>query len=108
MTEKLHVFGTECMGYHDTESLSNSVGETENQKHQAARRTNGGQCILPKILAYDHGVYHVVELLEQISKQNRKGKKKNDLHWISDRHVFSHSKISFTSYSFAIVVKERD
>ena len=40
MTEKLHVFGTECMGYHDTESLSNSVGETENQKHQAARRTN--------------------------------------------------------------------
>ena len=41
-------------------------------------------------------------------KQNRKGKKKNDLHWISDRHVFSHSKISFTSYSFVIVVKERD
>lgn len=76
MTEKLHVFGTECMGYHDTESLGNSVGETENQKHQAARRTDGGQCILPKILAYDHGVYHVVELLEQISKQNRKGKRR--------------------------------
>ena len=68
------------------------LAKTENQKHQAARRTDGGQCILPKILAYDHGVYHVVELLEQISKQNRKGKKKNDLHWISDRHVFSHSK----------------
>ena len=67
---------TECMGYHDTESLGNSVGETENQKHQAARRTDGGQCILPRYWPTITVSTNVVELLEQISKQNRKEKRR--------------------------------
>ena len=71
MLQKLKIFRSECVGDHDTKTLGDSVGETENQKHQAARRTDGGQSILPKIPAYNDGIHHVVELLKNISKQNR-------------------------------------
>ena len=100
--------GPEQLGDHHVTAHRQPGGHRHRQKHDGEGGAYRCHRVLPHELAHYSGVHHVVELLEQISKQNRKGKKKNDLHWISDRHVFSHSKISFTSYSFVIVVKERD
>ena len=47
------------------------VTETAGDGKHHGKDGHNGQSILPKILAYNDGIHHVVELLKNISKQNR-------------------------------------
>ena len=60
--------GAEGMGNHNAEALGDPHGKSKDQKGDGASGTHGGQGLFPKKTAYDNGVYHIIKLLENVSK----------------------------------------
>ena len=56
----------------DGEAAACACAEADDQKLDAARRADRGQCVRAEIAADDRGIGHVVGLLKQVAQQERK------------------------------------
>ena len=85
---------TEPLRCQNRKACCDALRKSKHQEHNRSRRTNCSQCIRSDISANDNRVCHVVELLENVSDNQRQRKLQNDRKRTSLCHVFFHEKTS--------------
>ena len=70
----LYILSAIFLRNQDRKSGSDSLGKTDDQKHDRTGGTDSSQCICAYITADDNRIYHIIKLLKDISddKWNRK------------------------------------
>ena len=83
--------GPETLGSHNGKAGGESGYKSQNQEGNASCTSHRCQCVDPDGAAHDQGVRHAVELLKNISDQQRECKNQNQFCRISGGHISCHN-----------------
>ncbi len=72
--------GTEGLGNGDGKARTNAHAEAQDQEVDGAGGAYGSQCVGTKELAYNGCIHNVIQLLENETEKQRRGKAKHQLH----------------------------
>lgn len=89
----LHIPCAERLGNWYTKAATHSQYKADNQKVEGARRPHSSQGIDSYELSYDDAVRHVIKLLKQISRNQRKTKRQNQPQRLAGSHIFDQIRI---------------
>ena len=89
------IFGTEIPCHHDARTQRNAIDEAGQQKNQTAGRADGGQRLAAQKVADDQGGGGVIQLLEQVTDENRQRKQ---------QHPFGHAALYQCGFLFCFHV----
>ena len=88
----LVVLRAEVLGHRDGEAAAHAGAEAHHQEVDGPGGAHCRQGRAPQGLAHDGGVHHVVELLEQVSKQHRNAEAEDQPHGAALGEIFCHSR----------------
>ena len=85
------IIGPETLGSYNGKAGGESGYKSQNQEVNASCPSHRCQCVDPDGAAHDQGVRHAVELLKNISDQQRECKNQNQFCRISGGHISCHN-----------------
>ena len=96
-----HIPGAKFLSRQHRESGGHTHHKSKDQKHDRAGASHRRQRLIAHKFSHDHGVCHIIKLLEDIADKNRQRKAQDELHRISRSHVILYCFHTFHSRSSA-------